>query len=204
MKRKLKILQSNCSEEVFRLTGTFQDIKKQLLNMVTAIEKDRRKEDPKLRKKIQAIKNLKEVEDIFIPTTNYNTYFKQTSDGDLMVATCNNVNWDCVNFEPSNQSYYSIASKIYCLVLMADEKHIVLQNLYTEFKKEEKNYYVLVNPGISDEELNASIIGHIELFKRGTQMMIATDNRLIPVSEEKNEELCKKIILAGMLKGGLK
>lgn len=92
-------LQSNCSECVFRLTGTFKDIKEQVMNMIDCIEKDRKdsgyeKEKElmdELRNKVKAINDLNEFNFFMIEfTTNYETFFRE-KDGDLLVATCNNM-----------------------------------------------------------------------------------------------------------------
>ena len=140
------ILNPNCSEQVFRLTGSLNEIKKEVLNMLKDIKDDNHsddivyqtKVDAEIQNKIQqvkAIKNLREFEDIVFPfTTNYKTFFKQDGN-DLDVGTCNNIGFNSVTFSNSNKDYYTIAKGDYWTIKLQEEKWIYIENKNTHEKK---------------------------------------------------------------------
>src|SRR3989344_5356727 len=82
------ILNPNCSEAVFKLSGSLDEIKN--------------------------IKHLDEFKMVVFPfTVNYETFFKPDKDNNLMVATCSNTDWDDLNKEGISDEYYSIANYNY-------------------------------------------------------------------------------------------
>lgn len=126
------ILNPSCSESVFKLTGSFKAIKREVLNMLDIAEQDykdgcdmkvekERKEyadykkrvDEK-RKEVSKIKALDDFRLVVFPfTCNYETFFKPDKN-DLIVATCNNTDWEGMDMEyldsdKVGQGYYDIA-----------------------------------------------------------------------------------------------
>ena len=140
------ILNPNCSETVFRLTGSLNDIKREVLNMLKDIKENNHtnntsyniKVEAEIQNKIQqvkAVKSLREFEDIVFPfTTNYETFFKQDGNN-LDVGTCNNISFDSVTKHGSNKEYYSIAKGDYWTIKLQEEKWIYVENKNTHEKK---------------------------------------------------------------------
>src|SRR3989338_2198816 len=123
------ILNPNCSEAVFKLSGSLDEIKSEVLKMLDIIEEDYRKDtdmkdkqsrewyhhlQKRLQDKRDEIKNIKHLDEfkmvVFPFTVNYETFFKPDKDNNLMVATCSNTDWDDLNKEGISDEYYSIAN----------------------------------------------------------------------------------------------
>jgi len=124
-----QMLYPNCSEMVFRLVGDFEEIRKQMYNIVEWTRKEyvgeegngrieRLSSDMKKRiidvnKRIKEAKSIEDFEKIVIEfTCNYETFFKVDGDDGLLVATCNNYDWTDVDKEDvydNEVDYYSVA-----------------------------------------------------------------------------------------------
>jgi len=141
------ILNPNCSEQVFRLSGDLEYIKKQVLNMIDCIENEDRKPTAHwkkiyddARKKVKNVKTLGDFQKIgFTFTCNYETFFVPENDT-LVVATCNNHIWDSVDYEPMNQeSYYEYVKYNYYDIIAEGKTWIAIQNK----DKSKSNTYLL-------------------------------------------------------------
>ena len=126
------ILNPNCSEEVFKLIGNVEEVKKEVLKMLDIVESDfasghRNKAISKARKTIKAIKTLEEFREIaFTFTCNYDTFFRPDHNG-ISVATCNNHDWTEVNTCHSSEDYYDIAIKRTYNKLKRGKKWVLLE-----------------------------------------------------------------------------
>ena len=124
-------LYPNCSEMVFKLTGDLEEIRQEMYNLLewtkmemeytgevgegpkTRLTKGMKKRIEEVKKQIKEAKNLDDFEQIVIEfTCNYETFFKK-EDNDLLVATCNNYNWENVNYEEHAGDYYGVAGFTY-------------------------------------------------------------------------------------------
>lgn len=134
------ILNPNCSEEVFRLTGTLDEIKSEVLKMLDIIEDEYIDEGYKQkgeldykRNEIKNIKSLDEFRDVIFPfTCNHETYFKPRKSGDLDVATCNNHDWtgiDKLNMF-SQDDYRKIAGYEYYTIKIRGRNWVYIEKEY--------------------------------------------------------------------------
>ena len=124
MKLKKPILQSNCSEESFKLSGSLSQIKSEVKKMLKVWGNDRDDESKKWSEYtkntvaeqtsiIEATTSLKDFEAIVWSfTCNYETFFREIN-GELHVATCNNHPWDDgnINSSPSEFEYYDLRDR---------------------------------------------------------------------------------------------
>lgn len=161
------INQSNCSEECFRLTGNLEEIKESVIKMLDAWVSEQKKEEinfkeahkdgdaepyvwwktqlskvKKLKKIVENIKNISEFEGIYFPfTTNYETFFQEDNE-DLIVATCNNENWnEYLEFEEEKPDDYWDYARIayYDKIVFQNEKFLILKrNGYEDATDEEE------------------------------------------------------------------
>jgi len=146
------ILNPNCSEEVFRLSGTVEDIKREIINMLDCVrdeyyaESDDKWRKPILKrirdmkKRVKAITDIDELWSIiFNFTCNYETYFRPSVDlGDIYVdvATCNNHIWDRVDKEyypdNSDNSYYEVSGREHMKLISKGYKWVLLGEMDNE------------------------------------------------------------------------
>ena len=137
-------LNPNCSEEVFRLSGSIEDIKREIINMLDCIKEEylgegmdswrnrTLKEIKDMKKNIKKIENINELWNFMFPfTCNYETYFRPNKDGTVDVATCNNHIWDKVNYEPyynglDDTGYYEVSGERYMEIISKGYKWILL------------------------------------------------------------------------------
>lgn len=145
------ILNPSCSEEVFKLTGSFKVIKDEVLKMLDILEDDERKstnmkdkENRKYhneykkrivekRKEVKAVKTLEDFRMIVFPfTCNYETFFKPDNN-DLIVATCNNTDWSGIGKESMDvEEYFNIAGYVYYELLCKGDGWIYVHLKYDE------------------------------------------------------------------------
>jgi hypothetical protein len=197
-------LQSNCSEMCFRLTGSFKDIKEQVMSMVDCIERDRadsnypdeKKMMKELRDKIKAIKNLSEFNFFMIEfTTNYKTFFRE-KDGDLLVATCNNIEWDDIDYILEDESYYNIAGHESYIVYIIYDKYILLRKQYWR-SSGDKEFVIIVPEGMDLKEGEK-----IEVLERNNNVyVLSSSNKYFELEKLKDKELKLKMKLLAGLKG---
>jgi len=143
------ILNPNCSEAVFKLKGSLDDLKHEVINMIKEMKvvilkgmdgKYKKHWEEKINEKIKEVKNIKKLSDFdyfLIPfSPNYTTSFSPLGNGELLVATCNNLDYDSVNKIPmDSDSYWDVAKiSFYMIKSMGIKKDwIVVQ---TENEKE--------------------------------------------------------------------
>lgn len=215
LKMKTKILQSNCSETAFRLTGTLQDIKNEVLKMLDIWENDevgnstyktsKKEELTELRKRINDIKDLEEFEILqFDFTTNYETYFKGDGE-DLLVASCNNHDWDNVNSEfMDSEEYYNIREGGKYHIAFEDDKYVLAQKkddsednkkvtdtICIDLKEKIKLDIETNEYAIEDDEPKYSF----RMFERKGKHFIKDDttNKITEIEEVKDDKIIKQI-----------
>jgi len=216
------LLNPNCSETVFRLTGTVEDIKGEMNNMLDWIKQEYTqfgaeklrpqiaKQIKQIRKDIKKAKTLEELEEIYIAfTCNYETFFKKDGD-DLLVATCNNYNWDNVNMEDAGQieqgrdfGYYDVAGYTRYIYIEDIEGYKVLLLKYMDDDHDKYPKYLLVGKeaqlfeedDISEKTLKVKKGDDIKLILRKNCMKMLHDNRLMDLPLMKDKETSKKIKL---------
>jgi len=144
------ILNPNCSEEVFRIHGDLETIKREILKMIDAILEDydrTPKEISNMKNRIKNLKSLDELKEIsFQFTCNYPTYFKPNSELDYVdVATCNNHDWLNIDKEDipgdPNSLYHEISNTAYYDIVKSTREYIVLKK--ESFSDEKVSYLVL-------------------------------------------------------------
>lgn len=121
-----KMLYPSCSETTFKLVGSLKEIKAQVVMMLDIIYQDyvsnsdaswivrvgEMVDDSK--KEVMAAKSLKDFETIVFPfTINYETFFKNKAPGELSVATCNNTEWDDLDYQTEEEDYWALAGQHY-------------------------------------------------------------------------------------------
>ena len=176
-----EILNPNCSEECFRLSGNLKDIKTEVLKMLDLIGGNRKK----LREKIKNITNLNEFENIvFEFTCNYPTYFKE-EDGGLLVATCNNHSWeDSVNFDYEDTDRWDeIANENYYKLIFKEKNCVIAEQEYGN----KKLVFLEV------EEIKFEYDKTFKLIEKKGVLYIVEGNGLVKVKEIKDENLKNKL-----------
>ena len=145
------ILNPNCSEAVFKLTGSFEQIKDSVLQMLDIVDEDYKKgtnmNDKKdkewyinfkkrvaeKRKEVEKITTLEEFRMVVFPfTSNYETFFKPDND-DLLVATCNNTDWngmaqEYIDMDKKGFGYHDIAGYEYYNLLCSGDSWIYISS----------------------------------------------------------------------------
>jgi hypothetical protein len=120
----MKIYRPSCSEMTFKLTGSVDKIKSEVLKMLTIVEKDYGKSDDKewrkeskkviaeKKKEVTAVKKLEDFENIVFPfTCNWLTAFMEQNN-ELIVATCNNHEWSGENEDCEGVEYEEVDEKL--------------------------------------------------------------------------------------------
>lgn len=139
-------LNPNCSEEVFRLTGDLESVKKEILKMIDIVEIEYKtdgitsEEWNKIfndkRKEIKKVKSIEEFGEIIISfTCNYETYFNPDygDDDSLWVATCNNHDWDGINkINENDERYHEVAGYTYYLIKLKGRNWLYLKKKYDD------------------------------------------------------------------------
>ncbi len=194
-----EILNPNCSESVFKLSGNLGDIKKEVLKMLDLWQIEavrdgfspRRKEIKDLKERIKNIKNLEEFEFVvFEFTCNYETYFKEEK-GDLLVATCNNHDWDDVNSSPlSGDDYYKIAEGNHYELIFHEGGYAVAKGKY------DKKGLIFLELG---KEVKFEYDKTFKIIKKRGSLLILKDNQLMKIKEIKDKDLKNKLsVLANL------
>lgn len=203
------ILQPSCSESVFRLTGNLEEIKDEVLNMLDIIKVDykdginmKNKQDREWweshkkrvayqRKEISKIKNLKDFRMIvFTFTTNYETFFKPDKE-DLIVATCNNIDWNDLNIIKGNdEDYHKIAGYDYYKLLCSGNGWMYVSN---KEKKVSPVIFKLQYQLSLDVELDKTI----KIIKKGKQFFyVGQKIEQLQIIDRKNLTADDKRIIA--------
>ena len=205
------ILNPNCSEEVFKLEGTLEEIKREILKMLDIVAEEYAMpsgkiptEIKKMKKVIRNLKSLEELRDICFPfTCNYTTYFNPIpKENTVEVATCNNHIWDGVNrksiFGDSGEEYHRISRVKFYDVLKGCDKYLILKRSY-----DEKAKYLIIEP-IEDvfpqEFMN---VDYVEIRNLGDYYQVIIDSyksgyqkiKAKEASKELKERLITKYIL---------
>lgn len=194
-----EILNPNCSESVFKLSGGLEDIKKEVLKMLDIWQNEakndgynqRKKEIKRLRERIRNIKKLEEFEFVvFDFTCNYETYFKEDK-GNLLVATCNNHDWDDVNSSPlSNDDYYKIAKDNLYKLIFQEGNYVIAKKDFSE----EKPIFLEV-----DKKIKFEYDKTFKLIKKRGSFYISNDNQLVKIREIKDKDLKNKLLVLANL-----
>jgi hypothetical protein len=209
---KRKVLNPNCSEQVFRLAGSLEEIKEQVINMVKLVREERREEgylkteeDKKIYKdkikEIKAIKTLDEFIDLFFDfTCNYETFFKPNG-SDLLVATCNNHTWsDSVDYIEDSREYYDVANHRYFQIVAKEKDWILIkQDIYSNGNY---TYYALETKDVKDIakfEFNKYNPDDIQLRKLKGKFLYYYEGKKYIFTEIKDKEKRKKVLDIGMI-----
>lgn len=212
------ILNPNCSESVFRLTGSFKEIKNSVLQMLDIVDKDHKKDTniadkqerewyenfkkrvAEKRKEIEKITTLEEFRMVVFPfTCNYETFFKPDKD-DLLVATCNNTDWsDLDKINENEEEYFKIAGYEYYNLLCFGDGWIYVSG---QEKKTTPTIFKLKHQGqLSDIEANKSIKiiqkGNLYYYvgQRIVQMEKLNKNKLTADDKRIIMEIDKKLVV---------
>ena len=194
---KNEILNPNCSEQTFKLSGDLEEIKAEVLKMLDVVQKEYqedgsdRKDIKELRERIKNIKDLKEFElVVFEFTCNYETYFKEDK-GNLLVATCNNHDWDDVNYFPLSDEYYGkIADEEYYKLIFQEDNYVIAEKSYG--KKEKLIFFEV-------EDIQFERDKTLKLIKKRGVFYISRDNQLVEIKEIKDENLKNKLLVLANL-----
>ena len=204
------INQSNCSESCFRMTGSLEDIKGEVTKMIDiwiseeegGISIERAEELKELKERIENIKVLEEFDLLkFDFTTNYETYF-QSKEGDLLVASCNNHEWDDLNAEfMDSDEYWSIRDGGRYLIAFEDDEYILAQK-----RKDDDdigNFQVIDTICIKKNELtkldvemdNYDKTKTFRMFEKGGEHFIRNEglNQIIKINEVKDKNVIRQI-----------
>lgn len=189
----------NCSEMVFRLKGDLAQIKQEVNHMLDDIDNDYKegsiwyeriqKRIEASRAKVNAITNLKEFGKLCFPyTTNYETFFKKEGN-DLLVATCNNIPWDSVNYIPEDDTYYDIAPNRYGKIKAMHDSWLVIDD--------DKGLLFLDGLERSDK-IHMPVRSFIHFRRVGKNVQIFADHliTLKPVTDQAQLTKIKEYLLA--------
>jgi hypothetical protein len=219
-------LNPNCSECVFRLSGDFEEIRKQMYNIIDwtrkeydgtvngvkePLSKNIKKGIADIKQKIKEAKTLEDFEKIVIEfTCNYETFFKADENGDgLLVATCNNYNWDDVDKQDvsgDSSDYYDVAGETSYILKNKIDGHYIFELEYKDEDHKKYPMYVYADKGQIFYEYNYE--DHTKEIKKGKSIKFVTrgdsvytmkDNHLIKVEEITDKVLLNKLkILANL------
>lgn len=211
-----QVLYPNCSEMVFRIFGGFEEIRKQMFNMVEWVEGEysgkygdyglyekaeplspkMKKEIATLREKITNATTLENFEDLVIDFSfNYETFFKKENNNSLLVATCNNYDWTNVEKEELREGdfggYYGIAGcKYFDLISNIDGYEIFKRDLNIE-EDENKliaSELIFVEKGIKIPKGD----GYKFVMRRGCAFYIS-NNKLIKIPQVQDKKILNKL-----------
>ena len=195
------ILNPNCSEEVFKLEGTLEEIKREILKMLDIVAEEYAMpsgkiptEIKKMKKVIKNLKSLEELRDICFPfTCNYPTYFNPIPEEDAVeVATCNNHIWDDVNREnilgDPAEEYHRISRVKFYNILKGCNQYLVLKRDYNE-----KSKYLILEPidGIFPPEFTS--IDYVEVRNLGNYYQVIIDSYKSGYKKIKAKEASNKL-----------
>ena len=206
---------------VFRLSGDFKYIQQQMLNLLEWTRKEYTGEvgdggpeklSPEMKKKIKTLKEkidnaktLEDFEQIVIEfTCNYETFFKKESDTSLLVATCNNYNWDDVDKEEvydDEQGYYDVAGYTHYIKASEINGYTIYKREYDgeDLGKREKKLPKFVFPEkgfeIIHEDSVVSSLTNAKFVVRGEFIFQINNNRLEKIPEVKDEKMLNKLKL---------
>jgi hypothetical protein len=220
-------LYPSCSEMVFRLNGDFEEIRQQMYNIVEWTRKEycgecgdgkpeklspqMKKQIDEVNQKIKEATSLEDFEKIVIEfTCNYETFFKEDENGDgLLVATCNNYNWDDVEKQDvcdDETDYYKVAGKTSYILKSKIDGHYIFKLKYADEDHKDYPMYIYADKGQIFYEDRYD--GHTKEVKKGKSVKFVTrgdavytlkNNHLIKVDEIQDKALLNKLkILANL------
>jgi hypothetical protein len=213
------MLNPNCSETVFRLEGSFKEIKKQVSNLIkwTEMEYDGSvgdgprekltsemvKQFNEVKKQLKDAKTLEEIEQIVITfTCNYETFFKQSGEDVLLVATCNNYTYDNVSKFDSNDDYWDVAGKTTYDVKEIYDGSYILKLRYDDDVPRKFPLYIITEPNTLltdsywDGPRKIAIVGSsVDVVSRNKAVFIIKNNKLQPIEELRDKVKLNKIKL---------
>jgi hypothetical protein len=218
----------SCSEMVFRIGEGLEETRKQMYNIVKWIKKeysgeagdgDKEELSPQIKKqiaevkqKIKEAKSLADFEKIVIEfTCNYETFFKVDGES-LLVATCNNYNWDDVDKQDisgDSSDYWATAGVTPYELHDIIDGHFIFKLKYDDEDHDKFPMFIFAEKGqIFYDEDERTENGELKAIKKGSDtkfvirdkvMYRMEDNHLIKVEEVKDKVLLNKIkILANL------
>jgi len=192
------MLNPNCSEQVFRLSGSLEEIKAYILQMIEIVRYEYKSEGflsktiedeletAKLRVKLA--NSTEDLEEIFFPfTCNYETFFTADVDG-ILVSTCNNHDWSIIPKVDEYLDYWDAGDIHYTRLLKEDSEYLYFQRVIKERLKvlKPKEWSQIVAEHIIDSREDIDILTKV-VYRNGKQYLG------IPFSKECRLVLCKII-----------
>jgi hypothetical protein len=227
-----QMIYPSCSECVFRLGGDFEEIRTQMYNIINWTRKEYdgtvdgskrplseeiKKSIADVKKKIKEAKTLEDFEKIVIEfTCNYETFFKVDEDGErLLVATCNNYNWDDVEKQDvweDDIEYWGVAGVTSYILHDVIDGYPIFKLQYIDEYHKKFPTFIFADKGQTffDEEIKAIADEKKPVAKgKDTKFVIRDkimykmeDNHLTKANEISDKTLLNKVkILANL--GGL-
>lgn len=203
-------LYPNCSEMTFRLSGDFEEIRIQMFNIVEWIEGEysgkygdgeKEKIHPRIKKSIatlrEKIKNATTLEDfeklVIEFSCNYETFFKADGD-DLLVATCNNYEWENVDKEETGEEYYDIAGSTSYKRHTTIDGYVILKHCYPDehFEIEDEPLFIFPDKSFSLTYKDYAP-DEVSVVIRSDIAYMIKDNHLLKIDEIKDKELLNKL-----------
>ena len=131
------MLNPNCSEQVFRLSGSLEEVKAYILQMIEIVRYEYKSEgflSETLEKSIDIAKqrvklanSTEDLEEIFFPfTCNYETFFTADVDG-ILVSTCNNHDWSIIPKVDEYLDYWDASDIHYATLLKDDNRYLYFE-----------------------------------------------------------------------------
>jgi hypothetical protein len=209
------------------LTGDFEEIRQQMYNIVEWTRKEycgecgdgkpeklspqMKKQIDEVNQKIKEATSLEDFEKIVIEfTCNYETFFKEDENGDgLLVATCNNYNWDDVEKQDvcdDETDYYKVAGKTSYILKSKIDGHYIFKLEYADEDHKDYPMYIYADKGqifyedcYDDHTKEVKKGKSVKFVTRGDAVYTLKNNHLIKVDEIQDKALLNKLkILANL------
>lgn len=207
--------QPNCSEAVYRLSGSLEEIKQAVLGMIDTIQQEYKDSKiyrwdrvcDRLRQQVRAITDISQFNTLVITFSPNSETFFRTEDDTLLVATSNSINHNFSHESYEEGKSYSEASNYYyCKVLKLTKDYVVLiptydfgpkfvlahnHKLLSKYSKEKENMKCVIRPTgmyLVDQSSSSMVKINTDIEPKTREHLMALLYIVFPEVLQKGEE----------------